>query len=157
MSSDKRFAVAGRRGPGSGWSRRRVLTGGALLVGVGAARAWWAASFPAVLSSTLLPGGTAAARTWRETRPTLDPALFVGKARRAHEVARAMPDLLDQLYCYCRCDKTAGHKSLLSCYTDGHAPTRDICMDEALDASRMAAAGHDIGWIRAEIDRTHGR
>jgi hypothetical protein len=59
----------------------------------------------------------------RETRPTLDPARFVGKARLAHQVAREIPDVLDRLYCYCECDKHLGHKSLLSCYTDGHAPT----------------------------------
>jgi hypothetical protein len=59
----------------------------------------------------------------RETRATLDPALFVGKAAVAHRVAREIPDVLDQLYCYCRCDKHQGHKSLLSCYTDGHAAT----------------------------------
>jgi hypothetical protein len=59
----------------------------------------------------------------RETRPTLDPARFVGKAAAAHRVAREMPDVLDQLYCYCSCDKSIGHKSLLSCYTDGHAAT----------------------------------
>jgi hypothetical protein len=59
----------------------------------------------------------------RETRPTLDPALFVGKAAAAHRAAREIPDVLDQLYCYCRCDKHLGHKSLLSCYTDGHAAT----------------------------------
>ena len=59
----------------------------------------------------------------RESRPTLDPALFMGKARAAHTVAREIPDVLDQLYCYCECDKHAGHKSLLSCYTDGHAAT----------------------------------
>jgi hypothetical protein len=59
----------------------------------------------------------------RETRPTLDPALFVGKAAASHRVAREIPDVLDQLYCYCRCDKHLAHKSLLSCYTDGHAAT----------------------------------
>ena len=59
----------------------------------------------------------------RETRPTLDPARFVGKAAAAHRVAREIPDVLDRLYCYCRCDKHMGHKSLLSCYTDGHAAT----------------------------------
>ena len=59
----------------------------------------------------------------RETRPTLDPARFVGKAALAHQVAREIPDVLDQLYCYCYCDKHLGHKSLLSCYTDGHAAT----------------------------------
>jgi hypothetical protein len=64
---------------------------------------------------------SAAAR--RETRPTLDPARFVGKARLAHQVAREIPDVLDRLYCYCECDKHLGHKSLLSCYTDGHAAT----------------------------------
>jgi hypothetical protein len=73
---------------------------------------------PTLSSGTLVP---AVAR--RETRPTLDPALFVGKARAAHQVAREIPDILDQLYCYCECDKHAGHKSLLSCYTDGHAAT----------------------------------
>ena len=59
----------------------------------------------------------------RESRPTLDPARFVGKAAAAHRVAREIPDVLDQLYCYCACDKHQGHKSLLSCFTDGHAAT----------------------------------
>jgi hypothetical protein len=61
--------------------------------------------------------------TRREMRPTLDPARFVGKAQLAHQIARDIPDVLDGLYCYCGCDKTSGHKSLLSCYTDGHAAT----------------------------------
>ena len=73
---------------------------------------------PAVSSTATVP---AVAR--RETRPTLDPARFVGKAALAHWVARDVPDVLDQLYCYCECDKHVGHKSLLSCYTDGHAAT----------------------------------
>jgi hypothetical protein len=59
----------------------------------------------------------------RETRPTLSPTLFVGKAATTHQIAQDIPDILDQLYCYCGCDKTSGHRSLLSCYTDGHAPT----------------------------------
>lgn len=33
----------------------------------------------------------------RERRPTLDPALFVGKAAAAHQVAREIPEVLDQL------------------------------------------------------------
>lgn len=58
----------------------------------------------------------------RERRPTLEPALYTGKVRRAHEVAREIPDVLDQLRCYCGCEGV-GHVSLLSCYTDGHAVT----------------------------------
>jgi len=74
---------------------------------------------PAISSSPA--AGPTTAR--RETRPTLDPARFVGKAAAAHRVAREIPDVLDQLYCYCACDKHQGHKSLLSCFTDGHAAT----------------------------------
>ena len=71
----------------------------------------------------LSAGAAAAAPARRETRATLDPARFVGKAALAHQVAREIPDVLDQLYCYCECDKHTGHKSLLSCFTDGHAAT----------------------------------
>ena len=71
----------------------------------------------------LTSAAPAAARVRRETRPTLDPARFVGKAALTHQVAREIPDTLDRLYCYCECDKHMGHKSLLSCYTDGHAAT----------------------------------
>jgi hypothetical protein len=83
----------------------------------------------AILGPTATPAGPPASPAGtqqparRETRPTLDPALFVGKAAVAHRVAREIPDVLDQLYCYCQCDRHQGHKSLLSCYTDGHAAT----------------------------------
>jgi hypothetical protein len=66
---------------------------------------------------------TASARATRqELRPTLEPASFTGKARRAYEVARQIPDVLDRLKCFCRCDPY-GHRTLLSCYTDSHAAT----------------------------------
>ena len=59
----------------------------------------------------------------RETRIPLSPALFVGKTAMAYQVANDIPDVLDQLYCYCYCDKSLGHLNLLSCYIDGHAAT----------------------------------
>jgi len=59
----------------------------------------------------------------RERRPTLSPQNFTGKVRRAYEVARAIPQVLDRLYCYCRCRENFGHKNLLSCYVDTHAST----------------------------------
>ena len=62
-------------------------------------------------------------RVRRETRPTLDPARFTGMASTAYQVAREMPDVLDQLQCYCACRYEYGHVSLLSCYTDGHGST----------------------------------
>ena len=59
----------------------------------------------------------------RETSPTLSPQMFSGKVRRAYQIARTIPEVLDDLYCYCRCRENSGHKNLLSCYVDTHAST----------------------------------
>ncbi len=95
---------------------------------IGAGLLWRAAHAPspgqATASAPVRSAGAAtSAVARREPRPTLDPARFVGKAARAHEVAREIPDVLDHLYCYCGCDKSIGHVSLLSCYVDSHAAT----------------------------------
>lgn len=108
MRNEREQSGAGQERPGRRQIMAWLIGGGVGLVLVGA--------------RMLVPTSAAGAGR-REKRPTLDPARFVGKARVAHEVARESPDLLDQLYCYCECDKSIGHKSLLSCYTDGHAAT----------------------------------
>ena len=59
----------------------------------------------------------------RETRQTLPPQQFQGRAKKAYEIARAIPEVLDRLYCYCRCRENFGHKNLLSCFVDNHAAT----------------------------------
>ena len=78
-----------------------------------------------VNSARLLKGNLAASSGYvrRETSATLSPALFVGKTAAAYQVAQEIPDVLDQLYCYCECDKHMGHASLLSCFIDSHAAT----------------------------------
>ena len=58
-----------------------------------------------------------------ENRPTLSPDQFSGKVRNAYTIARMIPEVLDRLYCYCRCRENFGHKNLLSCYVDTHAST----------------------------------
>ncbi len=58
-----------------------------------------------------------------ERRPTLPPSLFVGQVARAYGVAREIPEVLDKLYCYCRCKESIGHLNLLTCYTERHAST----------------------------------
>ena len=72
---------------------------------------------PAASVASLAPG------VRRETRPTLDPSTFSGKAALAYQVAREIPEVLDQLQCYCACGSQYGHVSLLSCYVDGHGST----------------------------------
>ncbi len=68
-------------------------------------------------------GSTAAAHQLQETRPTLSPDLFSGTVRKAYTIAREIPEVLDQLYCYCRCKENFNHLNLLTCYTDNHAAT----------------------------------
>jgi hypothetical protein len=87
----------------------------------------------------------------------LSPALFVGKIETAYQVAQDTPDVLDQLYCYCQCDKHSGHRSLLSCYTDNHAANCDVCVNEALDAAQMLKQGYNMAEIRRQIDRKYSR
>jgi len=61
-----------------------------------------------------------------ETRDTLNPAMFPDpKVRAAYSVAKAIPWVLDSIYCYCYCHENPHfrHISLLSCYVDRHAST----------------------------------
>lgn len=59
-----------------------------------------------------------------ERRATLDPSLFSDlRVRKAYQVARDIPWVLDSIYCYCKCEESPvfRHRSLLSCYVDNHA------------------------------------
>jgi hypothetical protein len=60
-----------------------------------------------------------------EKRATLDPNIFSdnAKIKKAYQVAKEIPWVLDSIYCYCYCKESPAfkHKSLLSCYVDNHA------------------------------------
>lgn len=68
---------------------------------------------------------------------TLPPQEFFGKGKEAYSAARAIPQTLAQLPCYCHCDRSMGHKSLHSCFEDDHASHCAVCVDEALLAYRL--------------------
>ena len=92
-----------------------------------------------------------------ETRPTLSPALFFGKAARTYKIARENPELIDSLYCYCNCKQNFGHKSLLTCFVDKHALNCDICQDQALYADSLYQTNNDIAKIRLAVDKRFWR
>ena len=73
----------------------------------------------------------------KSLKPTLSPALFYGKQKEGYEAAKAIPQTLAQLPCYCHCDKGFGHKSLHSCYVDNHASMCAVCVDEVLLAYNL--------------------
>ncbi|MCS6926609.1 MAG: PCYCGC domain-containing protein [Candidatus Binatia bacterium] len=53
--------------------------------------------------------------------PTPLPAeRFTGRIREAYQAAADIPEVLATLHCYCGCDKSLGHRSLLDCFVDDH-------------------------------------
>ena len=104
---------------------RYVLASATVLAGITAASfiGHGQTSSPAQTSDGERAAVTTTVLSRRETRATLDPARFTGTAAQAYRVAREIPDVLDQLQCYCACGGQYGHVSLLSCYTDGHGST----------------------------------
>lgn len=59
--------------------------------------------------------------TPRNPRPaTLSPLLFTGEAAKAYRIAQEVPELLEQMPCYCGCYVNPGHRNNLDCYTDRH-------------------------------------
>ncbi|MGH7754352.1 MAG: PCYCGC motif-containing (lipo)protein, partial [Gemmatimonadales bacterium] len=41
-------------------------------------------------------------------------------AGQAYAAARAVPQVLDGLYCHCQCKEHSGHRSLLTCFESEH-------------------------------------
>ncbi|MFQ6616766.1 MAG: CYCXC family (seleno)protein [Fidelibacterota bacterium] len=91
---------------------------------------------------------------------TLDPESVYPRARPAYEAARAYPELLMQMPCYCGCEVERGlrkaHKSLLDCFVDLHAAGCRTCMEEALFARRNFEEGMRPDEIRREIMKVSG-
>lgn len=59
-----------------------------------------------------------------ETRATVDPSVYKdARVKKAYQVAKEIPWVLDSIYCFCYCEESPvfKHKSLLSCYVDNHA------------------------------------
>lgn len=89
-----------------------------------------------------------------ELPSVLNPKLFADVAtRRSYEAASSNARLFSQLPCYCYCDRTSGHKSLLSCFADAHGSQCSICRREAAFSATAAKRGLPAQAIRQEIIR----
>lgn len=90
---------------------------------------------------------------FRETSETLDSMRFRQQRQMmTYGIAGKIPQVLDQIYCFCACSQSIGHKSLLSCFTDNHAANCGICMDQAILADNMISDGSSIIEIVDEMD-----
>lgn len=80
----------------------------------------------------------------------------VAGAAEAYAAARAMPQVLDGIFCHCECARNFGHRSLLTCFESDHGSQCDICMGEAMLATQLASQGNSLDQIRTAIDAQFG-
>ena len=83
---------------------------------------------------------------------TLEPTGFSNRdVVAAYRAAKEIPKVLAQQPCYCRCDRSMGHRSLLDCFAGKHGSDCDICVKEALFAMQEYRKGKSPEQIRTEI------
>jgi len=86
--------------------------------------------------------------------PTMDPSLYTDKVVfNAYVVAGRVKRVLYQQPCYCRCDRSNGHGSLLDCFTGRHGSGCDICQKEAFYSYEQTKKGKTPTQIREAIER----
>jgi Protein of unknown function with PCYCGC motif len=91
-----------------------------------------------------------------EVLPILPPDQRVGELFkepyqvRAYQLAGKIPGVLNQLPCYCYCERI-GHKSLHTCYESDHGAHCGICMKEVFYAYEQTKLKKSPAQIRAGI------
>src|SRR5215470_12737430 len=86
--------------------------------------------------------------------PTMDPSLFADKLTfNAYVVAGRVKKVLYQQPCYCHCDRSSGHGSLLDCFVGRHGSGCDICQKEALYSYEQTKKGKTPAQIRQGIEQ----
>jgi hypothetical protein len=89
-----------------------------------------------------------------ELPPTMEPSLFTDKLIfNAYVVAGRVKKVLYQQPCYCHCDRSQGHGSLLDCFVSRHGSGCDICMKEAFYSYEQTRRGKKPEQIREGIMR----
>jgi hypothetical protein len=85
---------------------------------------------------------------------TLSPSLFTDPvAQNAYNIAARIKKILYQEPCYCHCDRSQGHGSLLDCYAGKHAAVCGICEREDFYAYEQSRKGKNGAQIREGIER----
>ena len=82
----------------------------------------------------------------------LSPSLFSDeKTRAAYQTAKDIPEVLEQIPCFCGCLSNFNHKNNLFCFKDQHGAGCNMCQDIALDARKMHDEGMSIAQIQEKI------
>ena len=131
-------------------TNKQNLILGVVAVGILAAIAWVS------LRGTNDPGENTSAAA--KSADVLSPTLFNDeRTRAAYQVAKDIPEVLEQLPCFCGCMTSFGHKNNLFCFKDQHGSGCTICQDIALDARKMHDQGLPIAQIQDNIKAKYAR
>ena len=85
---------------------------------------------------------------------TLSPSQFTDIAvQNAYILAARVKKILYQQPCYCHCDRSQGHTSLLDCFASKHGSGCGVCMREAIYSYEQSHKGKSAAQIRAGIER----
>jgi hypothetical protein len=85
---------------------------------------------------------------------TLSPSQFTDvMVQNAYTLAARIKKTLYQQPCYCHCDRSQGHTSLLDCFASKHGAGCGVCMREAIYSYQQSHKGRTAAQIRAGIER----
>jgi hypothetical protein len=88
----------------------------------------------------------------------MDPAEFDNPVvKNSYAVAAKVKKVLYQEPCYCHCDRSVGHGSLLDCFTSKHGSGCNICMAEALYSYEQTKKAKTPAQIREGIQKGEWR
>jgi hypothetical protein len=86
--------------------------------------------------------------------PTMDPSLFTDPViQNAYAVAARIKKVLYQQPCYCHCDQSQGHGSLLDCFVSQHGSGCGTCIREDFYSYEQSRNGKTAAQIREGIER----
>jgi Protein of unknown function with PCYCGC motif len=89
---------------------------------------------------------------------TLSPSEFSDVVvQNAYTLAARAKKILYQQPCYCHCDRSQGHTSLLDCFASKHGSECGVCMREAIYSYEQSHKGKTAVQIRAGIERGEWR
>jgi hypothetical protein len=89
---------------------------------------------------------------------TMAPSNFENPViKNAYHLAAKVKKALYQQPCYCHCDRSLGHGSLLDCFVGRHASECDVCLKEGIYTYEQTRKGRTPAEIRAGIERGEWR
>jgi hypothetical protein len=129
---------------------KTIFGGLAIALAIGGIFAWseWSEITQASETPHAIPG---------VSKTVLPPGQFFGQAAVGYQAAQQCPEIIEKLFCYCGCDETDQHTTLLDCFTTTHGADCQICTDEAVIAAQMKKQGKSIAEIQQAVDSKYAK